>query len=210
MGGVAIWCMHFIGNRAIIIDQDQPDLQIAYSPAFTAGSFFIPIVFVGIAFATFSMGESMPVLRMMVGGFICGAAICGMHYISQIGILNYTNVFDWRFIVAATVLAIATATVALGIFFHLKSAWTNTWWKRILTSLLLAAAVCGMHWVATVGTNYLAKPTESSVHGGLSRVQMVIIVGVFVRAFPPSPFSSYHRLGLLIDCSLFPLAWFSC
>ncbi|KAK8078399.1 hypothetical protein PG996_004569 [Apiospora saccharicola] len=42
MGGIAIWCMHYIGNRAIELADGQLELQIAYSAGFTALSFSSP------------------------------------------------------------------------------------------------------------------------------------------------------------------------
>jgi len=43
MGGIAIWCMHYIGNRAIVLGNSQFAIQIDYSPTYTAVSFFVPI-----------------------------------------------------------------------------------------------------------------------------------------------------------------------
>ena len=77
MGSVAIWSMHFIGNRAIIMDTGQADLQIEYSPGFTAGSFFLPICGVGIAFYVFSTSEDVGAIYTMAGGFMLGLAVCG-------------------------------------------------------------------------------------------------------------------------------------
>lgn len=36
MGGIAIWCMHYIGNRAIVLGGGLDPLQIQYSSGFTA------------------------------------------------------------------------------------------------------------------------------------------------------------------------------
>ena len=140
MGAVAIWSMHFIGMQAIRMANGEFDLQFVYSPAYTAGSFFLPIGIVAIAFFIFS-SEYVSVLKMFAGGFFCGAAICGMHYLGQAGIVNYVSVWDWRYVVGSIVIALVAATTALGMFFRLKSAWTNAIWKRFLNALLLAAAV---------------------------------------------------------------------
>jgi hypothetical protein len=40
MDAVAIWPMHFIGNRAIQMVNGQAEYQIQYRPGHTAGSFF--------------------------------------------------------------------------------------------------------------------------------------------------------------------------
>ena len=44
MGGIGIWCMHFIGNRAIVLGNGEEDIQILYNVAFTGTSFVLPVV----------------------------------------------------------------------------------------------------------------------------------------------------------------------
>jgi NO-binding membrane sensor protein with MHYT domain len=77
MGGIAIWCMHFIGNRAIVLGDGEPELQIAYSSGYTALSFFIPILVLLPAFVAIGANSKMYWWRICMGGTIAGAAICG-------------------------------------------------------------------------------------------------------------------------------------
>ncbi|KAF3070878.1 hypothetical protein GL218_00661 [Daldinia childiae] len=39
MGGISIWCMHFVGNHAIILGEGEPELRINYSSRYSALSF---------------------------------------------------------------------------------------------------------------------------------------------------------------------------
>ncbi|KAL9123872.1 MAG: hypothetical protein Q9217_006740 [Psora testacea] len=176
MGAVAIWSMHFIGNRAIDMAGDQDRLQIQYSPGFTAGSFFLPICGVGIAFYFFSVSESISPLTTIVGGLFMGSAVCGMHYMGQGGLANYTASYSWPWVLGSVVIAVVASTTALGIFFYFKSVWTNTWQKRAACAALLAVAVSGMHWVATRGTQYRLTSNASTNANGLSREAIVIAV----------------------------------
>ncbi|CAG9956489.1 unnamed protein product, partial [Clonostachys rosea f. rosea IK726] len=50
MGGVSIWSMHFVGNRAIVLGDNEPEIQIAYSTLFTVISFFVPILVLLLTF----------------------------------------------------------------------------------------------------------------------------------------------------------------
>ena len=183
MGAVAIWAMHFIGNRAITMGNGDAALQIAYSPAYTAGSFFLPICVVAIAFYLFTVTEAVNIAGVATGGFTTGVAVCGMHYLGQGGIANYQTVYDWRYIVGAAIIAVAASTLALGIFFYFKSVWINTWWKRTVCGCLLAMAVSGMHWVATVGTSYRFRQISQGDGSGLSRRATVIVVLGLVGIF---------------------------
>ena len=176
-------------------------LQIAYSPGYTAGSFFLPICVVGLAFFLFTISDVVTIIGTLSSGFLTGLAVCGMHYMGQGGISNYQPTYDIKNVVGAAVIAVVAATTALGLFFYSKSAWTDTWWKRFLCALLLAVAVSGMHWVATVGTNYRLKGNAEALEGGLSRQATVIIVLCLVSVTVPflNLMLIIIGLGLLCD-----------
>lgn len=181
MGGIAIWCMHYIGNRAIVLAAGQDELQIAYNPGFTALSFFVPITVLLAAFAAIGSGDQVSIFRVSAGGALAGSAICGMHYLGQAGISNYTSVYDIRNIVGSAVVAVVASIVALSVFFVLRATWTNSWWKRSLCAIALAGAVSGMHWLASVGTEYrLNRVLSTSPSSNISRNAIVIVVIVLV------------------------------
>ncbi|KAL8733324.1 MAG: hypothetical protein Q9166_002148 [cf. Caloplaca sp. 2 TL-2023] len=153
----------------------QHELQIQYSAGYTAGSFFLPICVVSVAFYLLSLSEKVEIVRIVLVGFLTGAAVCGMHYLGQGGIANYYVSYDWPYVLGSAFIAVTAATVALGVFFYLKHTWTNSWWKRALCAALLGASVSGMHWVATVGTVYRLR-RQARKGGGLTRQSTVVIV----------------------------------
>ncbi|KAL8787578.1 MAG: hypothetical protein Q9213_002140 [Squamulea squamosa] len=175
MGAVAIWAMHYIGNRAITMLDGQRELQIQYSAGYTGGSFLLPICVVSIAFYLLSLSEKVDIIRIAVVGILTGAAICGMHYLGQGGIANYYVSYGWPYVLGSAFIAVIAATVALGVFFYLKRNWTNTWWKRALCAALLASSVSGMHWVASAGTVYRLRH-QARKGNGLGRQATVVIV----------------------------------
>lgn len=181
MGAVAIWCMHYIGNRAIQMHNGERELQIQYSSKYTAGSFFLPICILGLDFYYFNQTEDVSVLGTILGGIVAGLGVCGMHYTGQVGISNYLISYSWKHVVGAAIIAVAANTAALGIFFYFTMTWTNGLWKKIGCALLLAVSVSGMHWVATAGTFY--RFTANSSENGLSRKGVVIVVLCLVRRF---------------------------
>ena len=181
MGAVAIWSMHYIGNRAINMADGRVELQIQYSPGFTASSFFLPICGVGIAFYFFSISDSISPLTTLINGLLMGSAVCGMHYMGQGGLANYSASYSWPWVVGSGLIAVIASTTALGIFFYSKSVWTNTWQKRGACASLLAVAVSGMHWIATRGTQYRLTSDALTNTNGLSRQAVVIVVICLVR-----------------------------
>ncbi|KAH7346914.1 hypothetical protein BKA65DRAFT_456864 [Rhexocercosporidium sp. MPI-PUGE-AT-0058] len=176
MGGIAIWCMHYISNRAIVLGDAQFAIQIAYSPAYTAVSFFVPITVLLVAFIVLGSDDRVSIVRVTVGGTLAGLAICGMHYMGQAGISNYTCVFNVGNVVGSVVIAVIASIVALSVFFVLRAAWTNSWWKRAVCAVILAGAVFGMHWTASIGTNYRLKQGVRSLSHSISRDLTVIVV----------------------------------
>ena len=179
MGAVAIWSMHYIGNRAIVMARGEHELQIQYNAAYTAASFFLPICVLSIAFYVLGLSGKVNIVRIIIVGVLTGAAICGMHYSGQGGIANYIVTYRWQYVFGSAFIAVTAATVALGVFFYLKTTWTNSWWKRALCASILAAAVSGMHWVATVGTIYQYRQGVRRSNG-LSRQATVVVVLCFV------------------------------
>ncbi|KAJ1325082.1 Bacterial signaling protein N terminal repeat [Microdochium nivale] len=175
MGGISIWCMHFIGNRAIELGDGEVELHIAYSPTFTVLSFFIPIVVLLVAFVAIGANNHVSWWRTPVGGILAGGAICGMHYVGNSSIANYHCVYQPGNVVGAAVISVLASTVALTLFFVSRASWKNSWWKRMLAGVVLAGAVSGMHWCASVGTNYkLIALADTNAQS--SRTTTVIVV----------------------------------
>lgn len=174
MGGISIWSMHYIGNRAITIGNGDPQLQIAYSSGFTALSFFMPILVLLAAFLAIGTNERVSWWRIGAGGSLAGAAICGMHYLGNASINNYQCMYSAANVVGASLIAMAASTIALLVFFVIRASWSNSWWKRAMSSVLLAGGVSGMHWCASTGTRY--KLIALAGTGQLSRNTTVIVV----------------------------------
>ena len=168
--------MHFIGNRAIVLGDDDPELQIVYNPGVTAASFFVPILALVIPLCASGISEHVSRISIVISGTLTGLAICGMHYLGQAGIANYTGVYHPTYIVGSAIVAVIASIAALGFFFVLRATWTNSWWKRLLCALLLAAGISGMHWLGTIGTDYRFKDVETSSGNTLSQGATVVVV----------------------------------
>ncbi|OGE58221.1 hypothetical protein PENARI_c001G07244 [Penicillium arizonense] len=178
MGGIGIWCMHFIGNRAIVLGNGEGNIQILYNVAFTGTSLVLPVAVLLFAFYAVGVEEKAGYIRILIGGLLTGSAVCGMHYVGQLGISNYHCSYRPANVVGSAIIAIFSSTTALGIFFRWRASWTDSWWRRGLCACLLAGAVSGMHWTATAGTIYRDYDQNISTGTQLSRSQVVIICAV--------------------------------
>ena len=202
MGGVGIWCMHFIGNRAIVFGDGKSQYQIYYSSGFTAVSFFLPIAVLMLAFYLIGANEKASFIHISVAGTMTGTAVSGMHYVGQLGIANYNCQYDVPNIVGAAAIAVFASLVALSIFFLLRASWTNSWWKRTLCSSTLAVAVSGMHWTAAVGTSYVYRELDLEPETRLSSTQTVVVCTILVSA-SPSRNRGLPKLIFIGLCSLY-------
>ncbi|PHH78018.1 hypothetical protein CDD80_7480 [Ophiocordyceps camponoti-rufipedis] len=175
MGGIAIWSMHFIGNRAIYILDGREDIQIAYSTGMTILSLIVPIVVLVIAFLATSVNGRIRWYSISIAGFFSGGAISGMHYLADASISNYQAEYKMGYVAGATVISVVASTAALALFFVFETAWKVSWWKRLGCAMVLAGAVSGMHWCAAVGTGYrLLRPRN--LDRGMSRQETLIMV----------------------------------
>ncbi|KAH9223471.1 hypothetical protein DL95DRAFT_492617 [Leptodontidium sp. 2 PMI_412] len=175
MGGVATWCMHFIGDRAVILGDGQPEIQIVISSGLTAVSFFVPVIIQLTALWVAGSNEgSIP--RAVLGGVLAGLAACSMHYLGQYSILNYDCIFDVGYVIGATAVAIGASVAALLAFFMLRAAWHTSWWKRALCAVVLASGLSGMHWLNSTGTTYRFKRWDAELSDKFSGSTIVTVV----------------------------------
>lgn len=110
MGGVAIFSMHYIGNRSIhLIDHEQ----LLYSGGVTAASFFLPVIVVFLAFAVGGTAETgkLQWLKLLLGGSLAGISVVGMHYCGQAAITNYRVAFRIPYVVGSVQTLSSCATI---------------------------------------------------------------------------------------------------
>jgi NO-binding membrane sensor protein with MHYT domain len=181
LGLVAIWCMHFVGNRAIILGDGSSLIQLNYNAGFTALSAFLPIIFLFVAFNLLEIQQPEQRLFwpfLITSGFISGLSITGMHYVGNFGISNYKLHNPAPYVVGASAIAIVASISALALFFYFKEKWVNSLAMRLSCATVLAAAVSGMYWVASKGTTYTLKVQSGgdSSHRNVNLIVAMICV----------------------------------
>jgi NO-binding membrane sensor protein with MHYT domain len=151
-------------------------LQIAFSTGLTVLSFFVPIIVLLAAFVAIGSYNAVSWWRVSLGGLLCGSAVCGMHYLGNSSIDNYTCVYKVPYVIGSAVIAIAASTIALSMFFVFRAMWANAWWKRTLSALLLAGAVSGMHWCAALGTEFRLKSARGRSNEASSNATVIVVI----------------------------------
>lgn len=108
-----------------------------------------------------------------------------MHYLGNASISNYHCEYSVGNVVGASIIAVSASTLALSMFFVFRAAWTNSWFNKTACMFLLAGAVSGMHWCASLGTRYSLNESAAAVGSGNARTATtaVVIILSFVAAF---------------------------
>ncbi|GAB7364874.1 hypothetical protein MBLNU230_g5665t1 [Neophaeotheca triangularis] len=181
MGLIGIWCMHFIGNRAIILGQGQNEYQLVYNSGYTTLSLFLPIIGLTMAFSVAELPVRSIILRfsaLACTGVFAGLSVVGMHYIGNFGISNYQLVYGKRYLAASIIIAIGDCLTVLMLFYNWREKWINAWWKRMACAALLAGGVSAMHFTASVGCQYKLRGLNDpgAIHG--RNVQVAVAGGL--------------------------------
>jgi len=183
MGLVGIWCMHFIGNRAIILDTGNDANQLVYNAGFTTLSVFLPIIGLTVAFSAAEYRSSSKALQwisLICTGVFAGLSVVGMHYLGNFGITNYWLRYKPRFLAASIIIAIGDCMTVLILFYRLREKWISAWWKRLCCAFLLAGGVSAMHFTASTDCVYIYRGHPNSPTALQSRNTQVGVAGAFV------------------------------
>jgi NO-binding membrane sensor protein with MHYT domain len=92
---------------------------------------------------------------LLLGGVIAGGGVCVMHYIGMMAIHAPLKVhWDAGIVVASVLIAIVAATAAFWILFRALALYPGVESLRLLSSLVAALAVCGMHYTGMAAASY--------------------------------------------------------
>ncbi|KAK4688817.1 hypothetical protein P7C73_g1293, partial [Tremellales sp. Uapishka_1] len=156
---VAVWGMHFVSMISIRL-RASPDITwyLVFSKGMTTLSLFVPLIATTFAFWFLGSELDFQIWRVIISGIIVGLTIGLMHYSAAFKIPSYIVTYTAVTVVFSLILACVAATAALFLFFRLRAQWQDSFWKRGLCAIFLAAAVCGMHYLGLGGSSYYAKP----------------------------------------------------
>lgn len=179
--------MHFVGNRAIVLGDGEQEIQLYYSPAYTALSAIIPVVviFLGLMIADRfyrrSKHAAIRVVSLVVCGICAGAAITEMHYLGNNGTTNYRLHLSWPHVFGAAGIAVGASLLSFGLFFHWSGSWLNNIFRRCIVACFLALAVSGMHWTGAAGTWYEVQ----GYHAGSGKERNITLIIALCLVRPP-------------------------
>ncbi|MGE0744900.1 MAG: MHYT domain-containing protein [Rhodospirillales bacterium] len=168
MGG-GIWSMHFIAMLAFSL----ADLPVAYAAALTLGSMAVAIGFTGTGLAvTLRFGTRFRPL--LAGGMFMGLGVACMHYMGMAAMAMPIRIaYDPALFSLSILIAVTASMVALWLSFNL-----NTLATRVISAIVMAVAVAGMHYTGMAAATFtIYIPAYSDAPSAISPTMLAIGIG---------------------------------
>ena len=156
--GGGIWSMHFIAMTAF-----QAPIEQGYDPALTLLSGVIAVAAVTAGLA--ALGRNPSIKRLVGAGIFVGMGVVVMHYMGMAA-MKIAGEVAYRpdIFSASVVIALTAATVALWLATNLRRLW-----QRIGAAVVMAVAICGMHYTGMMGTVLIASPIADATGALVSK-----------------------------------------
>ncbi|HWX02229.1 MHYT domain-containing protein [Collimonas sp.] len=146
LGGIGIWSMHFLAMQAYRLS-----VPISYDVWLTAASLLAAIVISGIALYLAGGHGKFKTGGWLAGSLLAGVGVCVMHYMGMYAMnLRATMSLNLTTVAISMVIAIVAAGAALWLAFNLTQLL-----HRIVAALVMALAVCSMHYVGMYAANMI-------------------------------------------------------
>ena len=159
--GAGIWSMHFVAMLAFKVP-----VPIAYDVPLVILSVIVAIAASLLAFITVS--RPAPRYSMLaVASVFMGPAIAGMHYIGMAALrMPATIQYNPALVTLSVVIAVTASLAALRLFVAFRDDdATYAWWGKPASAVLMAVAVCGMHYTGMTAAE-LRPDASLQISGG--------------------------------------------
>jgi NO-binding membrane sensor protein with MHYT domain len=168
--GGGIWAMHFVAMLGL-----QLPILFYYDAAITLVSALTAILIVGAALIILHFAERTPTTIALAGGIV-GVGILVMHYIGMAGLELCRAIYSPMGVLVSSLVAIGLCILAFWIAYGKR---TNR--NIVIGTFCFAIAVCSVHFLAMVGTNFVAIP--SGAEFGPSMSNETLALGVIFFSF---------------------------
>ncbi|WP_080845801.1 bifunctional diguanylate cyclase/phosphodiesterase [Cytobacillus gottheilii] len=149
--GFGIWSMHFIAMLA-----HHLSIPVMYDTFLVVLSIVLAVIACAVAFAIVSIGLNRG-LYIFVGAAFISAGIALMHYVGMAAmVMDAAIIYDPFLFVLSIIIAFVASLAALYLFFYFEKNANQkyTHLKKIASSLVMGAAISGMHFTGMAAASY--------------------------------------------------------
>ncbi len=170
--GGGVWSMHFIGMLAFTLCTD-----VSYHFGITALSMLPSIAASWVALDLISKKHiSLP--QLLLGGVLMGAGIGTMHYAGMAAMqMSVALRYDLATFLLSILVAVVLAVLALWIRFGLKRLNLAPAWLTLLSSLVMGAAISGMHYTGMAAARFV-PPVGFQPDTQAGELPLVLAMGI--------------------------------
>ena len=194
--GIGIWSMHFIGMLSM-----QMPMMMRYDLWLTLASLGVAVIASTTALDIAVAGKKRSLFRPIVATAILSAGVVSMHYIGMAALmLDGSIIWDRRIVGLSVVIAVVASGTALCVAFRLRD--KGVFIERLLAALVMAAAICAMHYTGMSAAHY--PEMSHTLPGGIGELGLSIWVSVTTLCLLGvmliiSLVDSHRRTGRLTD-----------
>jgi NO-binding membrane sensor protein with MHYT domain len=187
IGGTGIWLMHFMA----MVGFDVPSTVVRYDLPMTLASVFLAVVIVAIGLFIVGMG-SPKVWKLLIGGPVTGIGVAAMHYTGMAAMrMGGVISFEPTKVALSVVIAVVAATVALWFALVIRGASAT-----VGAALLMAAAVCTMHYTGMSAIRVRLAPETTTIEGV---APFVLLMPISILACVVITALAYATVGLSVQ-----------
>lgn len=194
--GIGIWSMHFIGMLSM-----QMPMMMRYDLWLTLASLGVAVIASTTALDIAVAGKKRSLFRPIVATAILSAGVVSMHYIGMAALmLDGSIIWNRRIVGLSVVIAVVASGTALWLAFRLRD--KGVFIERLLAALVMAAAICAMHYTGMSAAHY--PEMSHTLPGGIGELGLSIWVSVTTLCLLGvmliiSLVDSHRRTGRLTD-----------
>ena len=152
LGGIGVWAMHFVGMLALKLD-----VASSYAMVETGVSLLAAIVAASLALGYVARAPER-LSRMVVAGALLGMSVVVMHYLGMYG-MKIGGYIQWDYAIVAASIAIAVVAAAAALWLAFNTA---SLLKRLVAALVMAVAVCAMHYTGMAAAEFVCTTANRS------------------------------------------------
>lgn len=196
--GIGIWSMHFIGMLSM-----QMPMIMRYDLWLTLASLGVAVIASTTALDIAVAGKKRSLFRPIVATAILSAGVVSMHYLGMAALmLDGSIIWDRRIVGLSVAIAAAASGTALWLAFRLRDKYKGVFIDRLLAALVMAAAICAMHYTGMSAAHY--PEMSHTLPGGIGELGLSIWVSVTTLCLLGvmliiSLVDSHRRTGRLTD-----------
>lgn len=146
--GLGIWSMHFV---AMLGHKTLNEATYSFPLVFLSAV----IAVVGCILGFYIVSRGMSRQSFLVGGFLMGSAIAGMHYVGMYALQGMTLQFHAGYVLTSILIAIFASWTALWIgFFSSYAKQDMLVQTKVFFAFVMGVAIFGMHHVGMMGLEF--------------------------------------------------------